>query len=150
MICSKKRLWLCRGLIVACLAFIWGNSMIPGSASQALSDGLKQFLGLSLSAGVMAGGRDLVRKLAHLTEYAALGWLLGWHGGMTGKKPRLSLLAGCLCAVADETIQCITPNRGPGLADVLLDSFGVFLGITALHLGHTLYITARDKKLEDQ
>lgn len=149
MICSKKRLWLCRGLIAACLAFIWGNSMIPGSASQALSDGLKQLLGLSLSAGVMAGGRDLVRKLAHLTEYAALGWLLGWHGGMTGKKRRFSLLAGCLCAVADETIQIITPNRGPGLGDVLLDSFGVFLGITALHLGHTLYTSLR-KKLEDQ
>lgn len=150
MIRGKKRLWLCRGLILACLAFIWGNSLIPGAASQALSDGLKRFFGLPLSAGVLHSGRDLVRKLAHLTEYAALGWLLGWHTAMEEKKPARALLLGAFCALLDEIIQMFTPNRGPALADVLLDSFGVLLGITALHLGHTIYKTIQKKHLEDQ
>ena len=139
MIATDKRRRLCRVLIICCLAFIWGNSMLPGSASQAVSDGLKTFLGLSLSAGVQAGGRDLIRKLAHLTEYAALGWLLGWETAMAGKKAGRAFLLGAICACVDEAIQIITPNRGPGLADVLLDSFGVLAGITVLHLGHTIY-----------
>ena len=150
MIATDKRRRLCRVLIICCLAFIWGNSMLPGSASQAVSDGLKTFLGLSLSAGVQAGGRDLIRKLAHLTEYAALGWLLGWETAMAGKKAGRAFLLGAICACVDEAIQIITPNRGPGLADVLLDSFGVLAGITALHLGHTIYKTIQKKHLEDQ
>lgn len=145
MIVSKKRLWLCRGLILCCLAFIWGNSLIPGSGSQSLSDGLKRLLGLSLSLGVLPSGRDLVRKLAHLTEFAALGWLLGWHTAMEGKKPPRAWLWGTAAACLDEAIQIVTPNRGPGLADVLLDSFGVFLGILALHLIHALFCAHRRK-----
>lgn len=150
MICSQKRLRLCRGLIVCCLAFIWGNSLLPGAISQAVSDGLKQLLGLPLSAGVQASGRDLVRKLAHFTEYAALGWLLGWRVAMAGKKPALALILGVLCACLDETIQIFAPDRGPGLADVLLDSFGVLAGILVLHLGHTVFKTIYKKHLEDQ
>lgn len=150
MICSQKRLRLCRGLIVCCLVFIWGNSLLPGAISQAVSDGLKQLMGLPLSAGVQASGRDLVRKLAHFTEYAALGWLLGWRVAMGGKKPVLALILGALCACLDETIQIFAPDRGPGLADVLLDSFGVLAGIFALHLGHTVFKTIYKKHLEDQ
>lgn len=150
MTCSQRRLRLCRGLIVCCLAFIWGNSLLPGAISQAVSDGLKQLLGLPLSAGVQASGRDLVRKLAHFTEYAALGWLLGWRVAMAEKKPALALILGALCACLDETIQIFAPDRGPGLADVLLDSFGVLAGILVLHLGHTVFKTIYKKHLEDQ
>lgn len=138
---TKKRLLLCRVLIFCCLAFIWGNSLLPGSASQAISDGWKAFFGLSLSAGVLPSGRGLIRKLAHFTEFAALGWLLGWHGAMEGKKPRLAAWLGIAAACLDETIQLFTPNRGPSLADVTLDSFGVLAGIGVLHLGHTLFKT---------
>lgn len=150
MIATDKRRRLCKVLILCCLAFIWGNSLLPGSASQAVSDGVKRLLGLPLSAGVQTSGRDLIRKAAHFTEYAALGWLLGWQGAMAGKRPRRAFLLGAVCACLDETIQIFAPNRGPGLADVLLDSFGVLAGITALHLGHTIYKTIQKKHLEDQ
>lgn len=150
MIATDKRRRLCKILIFCCLAFIWGNSLLPGSASQTVSDGLKRFLGLPLSAGVQASGRDLIRKLAHFTEFAVLGWLFGWQVAMAGKKPAWALLLGAACACLDETIQIFTPNRGPGLADVLLDSFGVLAGITALHLGHTICKTIQKKHLEDQ
>lgn len=141
MISSKKRLWLCRGLICCCLAFIWGNSLVPGAVSQAISDGVKQLLGLSLTAGVQTSGLDLIRKLAHFTEFAALGWLLGWRMAMAGKNPALAQLVGTACACLDETIQIFTPDRGPGVKDVLLDSCGVLAGITLLHLGHTIFKT---------
>ena len=150
MTATDKRRRLCRALLICCLAFIWGNSLLPGSVSQAVSDGLKTLLGLPLSAGVLAGGRDLIRKAAHFTEYAVLGSLLGWQTAMAEKKPGWAFLLGAVCACVDETIQIFTPDRGPGLADVLLDSFGVLAGITALHLGHTIYKTIQKKHLEDQ
>lgn len=150
MIASDKRRRLCKVLILCCLTFIWGNSLLPGSVSLAVSDGLKRLLGLPLSTGVLIAGKDPLRKAAHFTEFAALGWLLGWQGAMAGKKARRAFLLGAACACVDEAIQLFAPNRGPGLADVLLDSLGVLAGITALHLGHTIYKTIRKKHLEDQ
>lgn len=150
MIRSKTRLRWNAVLLAMVLGFIWGNSLLPGAVSQAVSDGLKTFLGLPLSTGVQASGRDLIRKLAHFSEFAALGWLLGWRMAMLGKKPRLAAILGVAAACIDEGIQIFTPNRGPGLNDVLLDSFGVLAGIAALHLGHTVFDSLKPKHIEGE
>ena len=115
MICSRKRLWLCTGLIACCLCFIWGNSLMPGEVSAAFSDWVGEILEALLDMPPQPSqGRGLLRKIAHFTEFAALGMLLTWRMGMQGKPLWLAQLFGSLAACVDETIQCFVPGRGPG------------------------------------
>ena len=58
----KRHLWTL--LLAANLALIWGNSMLPGSQSQEVSDGfLRQFAFLPALLG--ENGPKLIRKIAH-------------------------------------------------------------------------------------
>ncbi len=137
MIRSEKRLRLCHVLLVLNLAFIWGNSLLPGEVSAAFSDWVKRLLTLILPAGMQTGGGSgLLRKLAHFTEFAALGMCLTWRQSMLEKPGWTSLIWGTLAACVDETIQLFVPARGPGLKDVAIDTLGVCAGILLLSLGH--------------
>ena len=140
MICTKKRLWICTGLIAAILIFIWGNSLMPAQVSHALSEWVKGLLKpfLSENAAVTQEENGFLRKLAHFAEFAALGFCIAWRRGMLGKTLRTGFFLGAAAAATDELIQCFVPNRGPGVADVLLDSCGVLTGMLFLYLGHTL------------
>ena len=125
----KKRTRLCVTLIVLNLCFIWGNSMLPGEVSGALSDWLGQLLGLG--QGDPSQGTGLLRKLAHFSEFACLGFLLSWLAYLKGERGfhifALALLGGLLAACIDESIQMLTPARGPGLVDVWIDTSGAAL-----------------------
>ena len=147
---SKTRLWICICLLVVNLAFIWGNSLLPGEISGAFSDWVK-----SLVAPLFgwdkesAGGGGLLRKIAHFTEFTCLGVCLRWFWGMMEPKrlkPFLCAL-GCAFAVAclDETIQIFVPLRGPGIKDVLIDSAGALTGILIL----TLFLWLKTKSRKD-
>ena len=140
MIRTKNRLRLCALLLMLNLAFIWGNSLLPAEASQAFSDWVKGLLlGILEPDGPASQGSGLLRKIAHFTEFMTLGMLLGWGLGMLQKNPFLGMLPGCFAAITDETIQIFIPGRGPGLADVLLDTAGVTAGILLLTFGHALF-----------
>ena len=68
MICSRKRIWLCTALIVLCLCFIWGNSLLPGEVSASISDWVGDTLEQLLHIPHRTyPGRGLLRKLAHFT-----------------------------------------------------------------------------------
>lgn len=140
MIRSDRRLRLCRVLLVLTLAFIWGNSLMPAELSHSFSQWVKELLARFLSGDtpITEEGSGLLRKIAHFTEFTALGIVLAWRGGMLGKNPCKTFLAGVTAAAVDETIQCFVPGRGPGIADVLLDSSGVLTGMLLCFLGHTL------------
>ena len=140
MIRSDRRLRLCRVLLVLILAFIWGNSLMPAEVSLGFSQWVKELLlrFLSGEATETEEGSGLLRKLAHFAEFTALGMCLAWRGGMLGKNPGKTFLAGVTVAAVDETIQRFVPGRGPGIADVLLDSSGVLTGMLLVFLGHTL------------
>ena len=138
MIRSDKRLKLCKALLIALLVFIWGNSLLPGEVSGAFSDWVKSVLERILPAGPenqTSGG--LLRKIAHFTEFTALGMTLGWLSGMLKKKPYWPALLGVAVACVDETIQRFVPDRGPSVRDVVIDSSGVLTGLILLYLGHT-------------
>ena len=124
-----SRIRLCAVLILLNLAFIWGNSLLPGEASAALSDFLGRLLGLDPSAP--SGGTGLLRKLAHFSEFACLGALLSWLAHLKGERGfhlfALALLGGLLTACIDESIQMLVPARGPGLVDVWIDTSGAAL-----------------------
>ena len=150
MIRTDKRLRLCALLLVCNLAFIWGNSLLPGEVSGAFSDWVRGILEAIFPGdgddSPMGGG--LLRKLAHFTEFACLGSLLGWLFGMLKKGKALTFLLGVAAAGVDETIQRFVPDRGPSLKDVCIDSCGVLTGMVLLYLGHT-YFKHKNKQLED-
>ena len=138
MIRSEKRLRLCAALIVLNLCFIWGNSLLPGEISGAISDAVKNllrwclsFLGLPPGGG---GGGGLLRKVAHFTEFACLGGLFTWLFAMLRRPAVLALGCGFLAACVDETIQMFVPDRGPSVVDVGIDTAGVAVGILLLLL----------------
>ena len=150
MIRTKTRMRLCVSLILCCLVFIWGNSLLPGEISGAISDFFKRILqslfeqGESGSSGLLG---FLVRKMAHFTEFTALGLCLCWLFGMLKKGRLAPFLCGAAAACVDETIQIFVPGRGPSVRDVCIDSCGVLLGVILLTLGHH-YL--RRKQLEEK
>ena len=128
MIRTKNRMRLCVTLLVCCLTFIWGNSLLPGSVSGAISDFVKNILAALFEQGEPEPESSgfLLRKLAHFTEFTALG-----------------RLAACV----DESIQIFVPDRGPSLRDVCIDSGGVLLGVILLTLGH--HYLCKKRRLEE-
>lgn len=137
---TKRKKWILGVLTVLVLAFIWGNSCMNAEDSGSVSDGLgawlAQFLG-SVSITV-------IRKLAHFSEFAALGFLLQWQR-VVWKKETIAapVLFALLCAMADETIQLFSPGRASAVTDVWIDFAGILAGTAALLL---LYKLSRRKK----
>lgn len=122
--------------ILAALAFIWGNSLDSAVESAAKSGRVGELLRPLLELVVGQGGvTDLVRKLAHFTEYAVLGALLLLLT-VVGFRVRLQTVVNCLfflmaAALTDETIQIFT-GRGPQIQDVWLDFAGGFTGLLVM------------------
>jgi VanZ family protein len=80
----------------------------------------------SLSSGL--GTWDLIlRKIAHLSEYAILGALLL----RAIQRPAVAILAGALYAVTDEVHQHFVRGRHAAWYDVLIDTVGVTIGVLA-------------------
>ena len=142
---TKPRLWINSGLIIGILCFIWGNSLLPGEDSGQLSGFVGMILQKLLPFVDLQSemGLHLLRKAAHFSEFAALGMSLAWLFGMLSKQRLLSLalplLSGAGAAAIDETIQLFSPNRGPSIKDVGIDTAGVITGIAVLTLLHFLY-----------
>ena len=79
----------------------------------------------------------LIRKLAHLTEYALLGEAitLGVRYGRRKERTEGYLyqcifvqILGTLYAASDEWHQLYVPGRAGRMNDVLIDSLGIFIG----------------------
>ena len=153
MIKSKKRLYTCSFLLVLNLAFIWGNSLLPGEISGAISGWLRDLLAAIFPTRPEDpdSGHGLLRKLAHFTEFCTLGMLFSWLFGMLYQMPRKQIVFSFLCgfsaACLDETIQCFVPDRGPGLKDVGIDTLGVILGVVILYI---IQKQKNSKYLEEQ
>ena len=80
----------------------------------------------SLSSGL--GTWDLIlRKIAHLSEYAILGALLL----RAIQRPAVAILAGGLYAVTDEIHQHFVRGRHAAWYDVVIDTIGVAIGVLA-------------------
>ena len=146
MIRTKTRMRLCVSLILCCLVFIWGNSLLPGEISGAISDFFKRILqslfeqGESGSSGMLG---FLVRKMAHFTEFTALGLCLCWLFGMLKKGRLAPFLCGAAAACVDETIQIFAVARGSSLLDVWIDAAGCCTGVAVHELLHRLRLEYR-------
>lgn len=133
---EKKRRVLSTMLICLCIAtvaFIWGNSMLGSKASSNVSNSVLGALDPIIRRFGIVSKDDLwLRKLAHFTEFAALGAELLF---LAAVRRRLGLQAASNCAftallaaLTDETIQLIS-GRNSQVLDVLLDFSGALTGI---------------------
>lgn len=151
MIRTDKRMRLCVALLVGCLVFIWGNSLLPGEISGAISDEVKEILE-TLFPGEETSPQEsgfLLRKAAHFTEFTALGICLGWLFGMLGRGKPAPFFCGAAAACVDESIQLFVPDRGPSLRDVGIDACGVLTGLILLYFGHYLLWKRKKQHLEE-
>lgn len=131
---------ICILLLALNLCFIWGNSLLPAEYSQAFSDWVQALLPIPQAVEDAAvGGSGLLRKIAHFTEFTALGLLLRWRYLLLGRKGWKAFPWGLLAACVDETIQVFVPGRGPGLLDVGIDACGVLAGMLLLQTGYDLW-----------
>ncbi len=134
-------------LLLVMLAFIWGNSLLPGEQSGEMSDtvletlnGIAARIGLPKDTftyycdtdgdGIPEPTGLLVRKLAHMMEFAVFGALIWLRLETRGRKRALqAFLLSAAAAGADELIQRFSADRGSRLTDVMIDCFGAALGL---------------------
>ena len=134
---KKRILTLLTGLN---LALIWGNSLLPGSSSDAVSGGVLAFLGQFLPFLLTEAGHTFLRKAAHFSEFAMLGLLYGGRYRLVkGETPVHLMLFGLTVACIDETIQIFTPGRASSLIDVWIDASGFALGLVVIFTAYTIY-----------
>ena len=133
---EKKRRVLSTVLICLCIAtvaFIWGNSMLGSKASSNVSNSVLDALEPIIRRfGIVSENDLLLRKLAHFTEFAALGAELLFLAAVN-RKSGFQTASNCafaslLVALTDETIQLIS-GRNSQVLDVLLDFSGALTGI---------------------
>ena len=143
---NQQKTKLLRKIIFAILAlllvcFIFSNSLRPRGESDDQSRAVMQLIKPILDPHDRISDavfHHYLRKTAHFTEFAALGFLLvGFVDCFTWKSKKkqwhlLPLLLSLLVAVTDETIQIFSPLRGPGVSDVLLDFCGAAFGAACM------------------
>lgn len=135
--------------IVMLLCFIWGNSMLSGDISGAISGGLLGWL-IKTFPFLNWLPEYLLRKIGHFSEFALLGFLLSWYYLLQGQRGfhrfTLPLLLSVLAANVDETIQTVIPDRGPSVIDCWIDTAGACTGIAVLFaLYGVIRIIRKDK-----
>ena len=144
---TKARVTLCSVFLIAILAFIWGNSAMPGEASGALSGWVGDSMSRFLPFLTTEAGLHLLRKAAHFSEFAALGLVLSWMLAMLAQRKicqfSLPFICGAAAACIDETIQIFSPGRYSSIIDVTIDCAGVWTGSLILLI--PLAIIARRK-----
>lgn len=124
----KHRKWL-YAVFALTLAFIWGNSLMPASLSGAFSGFIKDLLSQFLRVVEETEGDGVLRKIAHMTEFAALGAELCLIGFLHKWPKSQVVLCGLGVSLMDETIQLFVAGRNGAIRDVWIDMLGFFLGL---------------------
>jgi VanZ family protein len=93
----------------------------------------------------------VIRKLAHFSEYAVLGFTCGIFFRTYDHKLWLTMLFSlgfCIpYAALDEWHQSFVPGRGPGIKDVMIDSSGAICGVLfAIMIWDLIYRAAKNRK----
>lgn len=114
--------------VVIILGFIWGHSLMPRSVSAGESGGLRDWIYAVIGIYIP---ENMLRKIAHITEFAALGAAVGAVLRVYEKKRPSEMFsgwtAGLIVSVADEALQLIS-ERGALVTDILIDFAGYSLG----------------------
>lgn len=120
--------------VLACIAFIFSNSLESGVISSARSQAVMRYMNAVLDRiGLGPVSEHSVRKLAHFAEYCLEGLLLTLclrvYTARFVRHISWPLLGGLLTAVTDETIQKYVSGRSSQLTDVWIDFAGIVAGL---------------------
>ena len=128
------------------LLFCWVHSCFPASVSSQESNSFYRvfywFFGLFGAGQIVT--QHIVRKLAHFSEFAAVGGLLlscaYCFDRMRPQRYAVQVLfAGLSAALIDETIQLFIEGRAGMIADVWIDLAGVVTGALLLLAFYAVY-----------
>lgn len=118
-------------LVLICMGIIFSLSAQIAEDSQDLSDSfissLFKFLGIELKSG-------FVRTMAHMLEFMGLSLLIfnavysTWNIKLT---PVIAFIGTSFYAITDEIHQIFVPGRAFQISDILVDSTGALIGVTA-------------------
>lgn len=125
---SRRLLRLFVALSALMVLVIFSFSLFSGETSSRQSSWAQDLLALLTG---LEWDVWIIRKLAHITEYALLGCFAALALAQTAWRPRhaFSLLGlGFVVGFLDESIQLLS-RRGPAIADVWLDGFGMLCGL---------------------
>lgn len=136
----ERRAWLAVAAWIAVILGFSGDEFSAGSTSRIIGP-LLQWLFPHLDAAARLALHLWVRKLAHLTEYAALGLLVFRALRLSlaiplARTALLGLLVVLGVAATDELRQAFLASRTGSLVDVGIDCAGGALGVflvVALH-----------------
>lgn len=136
---NRRRAAVLFALVLLCLLFIWGNSATPGTASHQQSGVILNEITTIVKpseGNPLLQDDYLIRKAAHFTEFACLGFLLAaLMLILIGRELETLFSAGffgLLAAVLDEGIQLLAADRSSLVKDVWIDFGGVLCGIALL------------------
>ncbi len=120
---QRAKFWIFFFLSALWAGMIFGRSMQPAVVSDQESGSVLSWVQVLFPGMTMY----VIRKLAHLGEFAVLGWLVL----MARRNPErrnisLPLLVCVLCALTDETIQLFVEGRSGQVQDVWIDLAGIF------------------------
>jgi VanZ family protein len=128
-------LWRATAIAWAGLIFFLSTGGFGGSFTQWLLMQILDILHVHVSQASFATLHHLVRKCAHMTEYAIFAMLI--YGSAAEPDPfrwrprraLYSVLAAAVYSVGDEFHQMFVPGRGPSLWDCGIDTIGAALGV---------------------
>ncbi len=145
--CSLRFKSICFVLTLLIITFIFVHSSIPSeqsaTESQSVLGILQPFFNLFNLDGELA--EYILRKLAHFSEFAALGVTLTFCAYSFDRLKTYKFFPhiagiGLLIAVIDETIQMFVPGRACQITDVWLDFSGVLTGVILMLIIFAIYI----------
>jgi VanZ family protein len=116
--------------------FLGSTNLMSAEHTSRLIVPFLRWLKPSISAETLASIHFILRKCAHMGEYAVLGLLLLRAATLMTNSKRsipilyVSVLAVCVfVAATDEFHQTFVASRGASVRDIMIDSGGVILGL---------------------
>ncbi len=137
----KRYIFLLLSVAVAGLIFYFSSQTATNSDKESrgfiwnLLDVIPCFAGMSEAAklGMIEGMHTLVRKMAHFSIYAALGFfVINYILTYFSQRSKALLTSVAVCffyACSDELHQLLVPGRSGEVRDVLIDTCGAFTGM---------------------
>ena len=119
------------------LIFIGSTDLMSAEHTSRIIGPILRWFNPDISAASLARAQFLVRKAAHLSEYAILA-ILFWRGLRGGNAWAskssilfaITLLVCAAFAASDEFHQSFVPTRTSSVQDVMIDIVGALIGLT--------------------
>ena len=138
-------------LIWLCVIFVGSTDVLSAEQTSRFVEPFLRWLKPDISSETLAQIHFFVRKLGHIFEYALLAIFL-WRALRSGANLRvkisiLVIVVWFVCAIfaaTDEFHQSFIPSRTASPNDVVIDIFGVVIGLT-ICMGFALRINRKSE-----